>query len=254
MLAGPFPLLPPNPACDTSVALTHPAGQHRFAVVSALAASALPSLVLARGHRIEQIEEVPLVVASAAESFTKTKEAVALLKSMNAYAAETPPAPRRPHKENNNIVKVFCNFPGVELVNVRRLNLLQLASGGHLGSFIIWTEGAFMLLDEVFGPSTRSSPNLYAKTICRPELSTVRLSARASARVLVQGVSPPTPSPPMPPWCPDSGALRGEGRRVHRLLQCTMLRKERTLGKKALRGARESCRPSRARKPQGQTS
>ena len=55
--------------------------QRRFAVVSALAASALPSLVLARGHRIEQIEEVPLVVASATESFTKTKEAVALLKA-----------------------------------------------------------------------------------------------------------------------------------------------------------------------------
>ena len=37
--------------------------QRRFAVVSALAASALPSLVLARGHRIEEVEEVPLVVA-----------------------------------------------------------------------------------------------------------------------------------------------------------------------------------------------
>ncbi|KAF9003718.1 hypothetical protein BDZ89DRAFT_1145993 [Hymenopellis radicata] len=31
--------------------------QRRFAVVSALAASAFPSLVLARGHRIEQIKE-----------------------------------------------------------------------------------------------------------------------------------------------------------------------------------------------------
>ncbi|KAF9016794.1 ribosomal protein L4 [Hymenopellis radicata] len=46
--------------------------QRRFAVVSALAASAFPSLVLARGHRIEQIKEVPLVVSSAAESFKKT--------------------------------------------------------------------------------------------------------------------------------------------------------------------------------------
>ena len=60
--------------------------QLRFAVVFALAASALPSLVLARGHRIEQIEEVPLVIESAAESFTKTKEAVAFLKSLHAYA------------------------------------------------------------------------------------------------------------------------------------------------------------------------
>ncbi len=60
--------------------------QRRFAVVSALAASALPSLVLVRGHRIEQIEEVPLVIGNAVESFKKTKEAVALLKALNAYA------------------------------------------------------------------------------------------------------------------------------------------------------------------------
>ncbi|KAF7354447.1 60S ribosomal protein L4-B [Mycena venus] len=60
--------------------------QCRFAVVSALAASALPSLVLMRSHRIEQIEVVPLVIANAAESFIKTKEAAALLKSLNANA------------------------------------------------------------------------------------------------------------------------------------------------------------------------
>merc|ERR1712007_70444 len=60
--------------------------QCRFAVVSALAASALPSLVLARGHRIEQIQEVPLVVSSEVESFTKTKQAVALLQALKAHA------------------------------------------------------------------------------------------------------------------------------------------------------------------------
>src|SRR3954451_18255907 len=59
--------------------------QKRFATASALAASALPSLVLARGHRIEEIQEVPLVVSNAAESVTKTKVAVELLKSIKAY-------------------------------------------------------------------------------------------------------------------------------------------------------------------------
>ena len=147
--------------------------QRRFAVVSALAASALPSLVLARGHRIEQIEEVPLVVSNAAESFKKTKEAVALLKSLNAYTdvvkvsnsrklrAGKGKMRNRRHRqrrgplvvynENNGIVQAFRNLPGVELVAVTRLNLLQLAPGGHLGRFVIWTEGAFARLDEVFG-------------------------------------------------------------------------------------------------------
>jgi large subunit ribosomal protein L4e len=55
------------------------------------------------------------------------------------------------YNEDNGIVKAFRNLPGVELVNVRRLKFLQLAPGGHLGQFVIWTEGAFKLLDDVFG-------------------------------------------------------------------------------------------------------
>lgn len=162
--------------------------QRRFAVVSALAASALPSLVLARGHRIEELEEVPLVITSSAESFKKTKEAVALLKSLHAYAdvvkvsnsrklrAGKGKLRNRRHRqrrgplivynEDNGIVKAFRNLPGVELVNVRRLNLLQLAPGGHLGRFIIWTEGAFKLLDDVFG--TFEKPALYKKDYLLP--------------------------------------------------------------------------------------
>jgi ribosomal protein L4 len=55
--------------------------QKRYAVTSALAASALPSLVLARGHRIEQIAEVPLVIAdSVINAVSRTKDAVKLLK------------------------------------------------------------------------------------------------------------------------------------------------------------------------------
>ncbi|OZJ04950.1 hypothetical protein BZG36_01741 [Bifiguratus adelaidae] len=147
--------------------------QKRFATVSALAASALPSLVLARGHRIEQIEEVPLVVSDAAQSFVKTKEAVAFLESLNAYRDVVKVSNSRKlragkgklrnrryrqrrgplvvYAEDNGLVKAFRNIPGVEVTNVRHLNLLQLAPGGHLGRFIIWTESAFKLLDELYG-------------------------------------------------------------------------------------------------------
>ncbi|KZP03423.1 hypothetical protein FIBSPDRAFT_807825, partial [Athelia psychrophila] len=153
--------------------------QRRFATVSALAASALPALVLARGHRIEKIEEVPLVVASAIEELKKTKEAVALLKALGAYEdvvkvsnsrklrAGKGKLRNRRHRqrrgplivynEDKGITKAFRNLPGVELVNVTRLNLLQLAPGGHLGRFVIWTEGAFSLLDDVFGTFEKAS-------------------------------------------------------------------------------------------------
>jgi len=147
--------------------------QKRFAVVSALAATALPSLVMARGHRVEEVEEVPLVVSDAFESLTKTRDAVAALKATAAHADvvkvsnsrkvragrgksrnrryQARRGPLIVYAEDKGISKAFRNVPGVETVNVRSLNLLQLAPGGHLGRFCVWTESAFALLDEVFG-------------------------------------------------------------------------------------------------------
>jgi large subunit ribosomal protein L4e len=157
--------------------------QRRFAVVSALAASALPSLVLARGHRIEQVKEVPLVVSSDIEAFTKTREAVAFLKTTTAYEDVVKVSNSRKlragkgkirgrrhrqrrgplivYNEDKGIVKAFRNIPGVEISSVKALNLLQLAPGGHVGRFIIWTQSAFELLDEVFGTFEKTS--LYKK-------------------------------------------------------------------------------------------
>merc|ERR1719439_195921 len=56
--------------------------QKRHAVASALAASTLPPLVMARGHRIDEVPELPLVVSDSAESITKTKQALDLLKKL----------------------------------------------------------------------------------------------------------------------------------------------------------------------------
>lgn len=53
--------------------------QKRYAVCTALAASALPALVMARGHRISQVPEMPLVVSDDARSVAKTKSAMELL-------------------------------------------------------------------------------------------------------------------------------------------------------------------------------
>jgi len=153
--------------------------QRRFAVVSALAASALPSLVLARGHRIEHVEEVPLVVSTDVEKLTKTKEAVALLKALGAHADVVKVSNSRKlragkgkmrnrryrqrrgplvvYGEDRGISKAFRNLPGVEIAHVHRLNLLQLAPGGHLGRFIIWTESAFKSLDEIYGTFERAA-------------------------------------------------------------------------------------------------
>ncbi|KAI3856117.1 hypothetical protein MKW98_016150 [Papaver atlanticum] len=49
--------------------------QKRYAIVSALAASAVPSIVLARGHTIEGVLELPLVVNDSIEGVEKTTDA-----------------------------------------------------------------------------------------------------------------------------------------------------------------------------------
>jgi len=57
----------------------------RHAVVSAIAASGVTPLVLARGHKIQNTPQCPLVVDNNVENIEKTKDAVAFLKRIGAY-------------------------------------------------------------------------------------------------------------------------------------------------------------------------
>lgn len=146
--------------------------QRRHALASALAASAVTPLVLARGHRVTEVPELPLVVDSLNVDTTKT-----LLSTLRKLGAgEDLRRSRQSRKirigqgkmrnsryvlargpllvygdENNNVRRTARNLPGVDTVNVHRLNLLQLAPGGHLGRFIIWTKDAFKALNNIFG-------------------------------------------------------------------------------------------------------
>jgi len=147
--------------------------QKRYAICSAVAASGVPALVLARGHAVSEISEVPLVVSDKVEGLKRTREAVAFLKEVKAwndiekvynskrYRAGKGKSRNRRYKkkkgpliiynQDNGIMKSFRNIPGVDFCQVDRLNLLKLAPGGHLGRFCIWTESAFRKLDSIYG-------------------------------------------------------------------------------------------------------
>jgi len=173
--------------------------QRRYALVSALAASAIPSLVMARGHRISEVSEVPLVVDSTVINvIDKTKNAVALLKNLKAFADVEKVddshkirrgkgklrgrryvqrrGPLIVYNENGPLVKAFRNLPGVELASVTRLNLLQLAPGGHLGRFVIWTRDAFERLDSIYGTYKKASAEKNDFHLPRPAMSNADLS------------------------------------------------------------------------------
>ncbi|KAL5135287.1 60S ribosomal protein L4-1 [Glycine soja] len=167
--------------------------QKRHAVVSAIAASAIPSLVQARGHRIESVPELPLVVSDTVESVEKSKEAVKILQKIGAFTdAEKAKLSHgiRPGKgkmrnrryisgkgplivygtEGAKAIKAFRNIPGVEVANVDRLNLLKLAPGGHLGRFIIWTKSAFEKLDSIYGSFDKASEKKNGYLLPRPKM------------------------------------------------------------------------------------
>lgn len=147
--------------------------QKRHAAATAVAASALPALVLARGHTIDEVPELPLVVSDGAQSLQKTKHAIKLLKELGVgqelekvldskklrrgkgklrnrrYTQKR--GPLIVYASDDGLTKAFRNIPGVDLANVSRLNLLQLAPGGTFGRLIVWTESAFKELNKVFG-------------------------------------------------------------------------------------------------------
>jgi len=154
--------------------------EKQFAVVSALAASAVPALVQARGHVIDDVPEVPLVVETAIESTTKTSAAKTILVALGAYDDVAKAAAskqvrsgkgkmrnRRYTMRRGPLViykddesKAFRNLPGVELCCVSRLNLLQLAPGGHLGRFCIWSQAAVDELNALYGGSDKAGKNI----------------------------------------------------------------------------------------------
>ncbi|GJN23027.1 hypothetical protein PR202_gb10643 [Eleusine coracana subsp. coracana] len=171
----------------------------RVAIASALAATSVPSLVQARGHRIESVPELPLVVSDSAESVEKTAHAIKVLKQVGAYADAEKAKDSvgiRPGKgkmrnrryinrkgplivygtEGSKIVKAFRNLPGVDVANVERLNLLDLAPGGHLGRFVIWTECAFKKLDEVYGTFDAPAGKKKGFVLPRPKMANADLA------------------------------------------------------------------------------
>jgi large subunit ribosomal protein L4e len=146
--------------------------QKRHAVASAIAASAVTPLVLARGHRVNEVPELPLVVENLNAETTKTLLSTLrklgagedLKRSRDSRKVRTGHGKMRNSRyvlrkgplvvygdENNLVKRTARNLPGVETVSVHRLNLLQLAPGGHLGRFIIWTRDAFKALNNIFG-------------------------------------------------------------------------------------------------------
>ncbi|KAJ2023355.1 60S ribosomal protein L4B [Coemansia sp. S610] len=227
--------------------------QKRYATASAVAASGVSALVSGRGHRISGIEEVPLVVSAEAESLSKTKEAITLLKALKAYAdvakvsntrsirAGRGKMRNRRHRqrrgplvvfaEDKGISRAFRNLPGVELVDVTRLNLLQLAPGGHLGRFVIWTQPAFEALNKVFGSQTEASVQKKGYTLPVPVISNPDVSRLIGSDEIQAVVRPSGPKSMRRPFTQKKNPLRNTQVLVRLNPYAQVLRRAELLGK-----------------------
>ena len=148
--------------------------QRRHALASAIAATAVTSLVLARGHRVSKVPQLPLVLDDDFAKVQKTKEAIAVLKRFGAFedvervvrsrASRAGKSKARGKKykhrrgpliivndKSESLYRATRNIPGVTLINVHRLNIRHLAPGGQFGRFCIYTKGAFEELARQFG-------------------------------------------------------------------------------------------------------
>lgn len=172
--------------------------QKRYALVSAIAASGVPALVQAKGHVVDSVPEFPLVVSDKIQEFNKTKQAVSFLQSIKAWSdIEKVRASTRiragvgkmrnrrkvsklgpviVYAKDGGLTHALRNIPGVETINVEKLNLLRLAPGGHVGRFVIWTESAFKRLDQIYGTWTQASSTKKNYNLPQPKMANSDLS------------------------------------------------------------------------------
>jgi len=172
--------------------------QKRYAVVSAIAASGVPALVMSKGHMVQSVPEFPLVVSDKVQEYTKTKQAVIFLHRIKAWqdiqkvykskrfrAGKGKMRNRRRiqrrgpliiYDQDQGLNRAFRNIPGVDLIEVSRLNLLKLAPGGHIGRFVIWTQSAFEKLDALYGTWKKKSTLKAGYNLPMPKMANTDLS------------------------------------------------------------------------------
>jgi large subunit ribosomal protein L4e len=133
---------------------------------------------MARGHSVENVTEFPMVVdglnqdktsdlltvlgkLGVSDDLNKVRSSKKIRTGVGKYRNSRYVMRKGPlvvyNDADENVAQAARNIPGVDVCNVHRLNILQLAPGGHLGRFVIYTKAAFTALDSVFGDFVNAS-------------------------------------------------------------------------------------------------
>ena len=146
--------------------------ERRLAIRSAIAATASKELVSLRGHKIDSVPAIPLVVTDDIQEISKADEAKVafenlgllpdlerVLKSQKIRAGKGKFRGRKRRHgvgplfvidEDKGVLKAARNFLGVEIVEVERINAELLAPGASPGRLTVWSFSAIKKLEKLF--------------------------------------------------------------------------------------------------------
>ncbi len=146
--------------------------EKRLAIRSAIAATAIPELVKARGHIIDSVVQIPPVVIKDFEKLQFLSDVKRVLKRLGLWddierahektriragkgkrrgrRYKTPKSILVVVSDKCPVITALRNLPGVDVVKVDMLNMLVLAPGGQPGRLTLWTDEALRKLNNLF--------------------------------------------------------------------------------------------------------
>jgi len=138
---------------------------NKASIFSAISASGDKLWVKKRGYKIDNIPELPLVVDDKIQTIKKTetiysalcnlgfKEELFKTKKSRKVRSGKGKARGRKYKfkkgiliiikDDFGIVKASRNIPGTDIIKLENISIKNLAPGGVLGRFILWSQSAF---------------------------------------------------------------------------------------------------------------
>jgi len=142
--------------------------ERRLAIKSAIAATTEKKFVMARGHVVEGVPELPIVVSDELEKVKKTAQVKEILKKLGVWPDVERVAQSRKVRpgrgkmrgrryrqavgplivigKGDGIEIGARDLPGVDVVKVKDLSAEHLAPGGMLGRLTVWTKSAIQNL------------------------------------------------------------------------------------------------------------
>ena len=140
-----------------------------LALAHAIAATSVKDIVAKRGHRVEKVINIPLIVSNEFEKISKTSELrkvfsnLGLNDEMNRVRLgvkivggkaswrgrrrKVRKGPLIVYGRDKEITYAARNMLGVEVISANELSVIHLAPGGHIGRLTIWTPASIEIVE-----------------------------------------------------------------------------------------------------------